>query len=810
MLWHSTFVMLVSGLYLLPVCYATSNVEAVTSKLHNESMSLSELDKILTPRDPYAACTKQDYYWLQQSGPDSVEPSAVESGAIIIAADHIIGQESGTHYAKGNVLAYKADKSIAAGWLNYDQLTAHATAGDNVVLSRKFDVISGQWMDYYLDQNHGVMKSGVAQSFTTGIHAQAQQINIINTEQIQAQDGSLTSCDPKHPAWEIRARQIDFNYQDSQGTARGATFYAESYPMLSLPLWQFPLGKRRSGFLTPELGFNNNSGAILGVPYYSNLAPNYDNTFEPEVFSNIGFMLKDDFRYLTESGAGEIYTEQMPHAYGGNYQGYRYYWHLTDNHSLMQDVSAGYNYNKVSDNNYFVDFGNFVSGVDNINLNQSLYLKYKPSWGLFALKLQNYQTLQPIKVPPTSPIYQALPQFDFNINPVQLGETPFKANLISQYTNFGIANGALQTGQRTVLYPSVTMPLTNSWGHLSPKVGYNYANYQLNQFPGTQNMSSVVERGLPISSIDSGIVLEHPLLLGSTSYMQTLEPRLYYLYIPSVAQNNIPAFDTAAASYNINQLFSENRFFGSDRINAANDLTMGVSSKLISDNDGVELADWGVAYRQYLSGYNNLLYGNYQQYQPLYQPQPNLIAEFTNHWSKAVTSRANIQYDTVFQQIDAYTVQMRYNPEDFKVINARFSYQYNMPILYYTAMPGQNQCMTGMPCYENQYAIDFSGQWPLFSKRWLISGRANYDFTRDQWLNALGGLEYNGGCWAVRGMFGTYLANSIDYTTTFFFDFELKGLSGIGMDPTEYLKQAIPGYIPVTSARGFAPLTQLH
>lgn len=806
-------IMLILGLCLVPACYAAPINAGVTNTSQNpDSPAPDELNKILNPKEPYPACTNRDDYWAQQSGPDSVQPQpADEATSIFISADHMTGQESGAHYAQGHVLAYKEDKSIVSDWLKYDQSTAHATAGGNIVLSRQFDVISGQWMDYYMDLDHGVIKDATAKSFANGMYSSGKQINIISTKQVQVQNGSVTTCDPAHPAWEIRAQQINLDYQNSQGTARSATFYAESIPVFGMPFWQFPLGERKSGFLTPEIGYNNNVGAIFGTPYYSNLAPNYDNTFEPKYYTGAGLMLTDGFRYLTDHGAGDLYTEQMPDSFSNSYHGYRDYWHLLDNHTIIQDLTAGFDYNRVSDNNYFTDFGNFVSGVDNINLDQQLYLKYAPKWGLLSAKLQNYQTLQPTGMLATSPIYQSLPQVNFNINPIKIGDTPFMANLISQYSNFAIANNALQTGQRAVLYPSVTMPLDNTWGKVTPKVGYNYTNYQLNPFPTMQNGNTVINRGIPIASIDSSMVFERPASLGDSSYVQTLEPRLYYLYIPSVMQNNTPTFDTATASYNINQLFSENRFSGFDRVNAANDLTMGVNSKLINDNNGMEVANWGVGYRQYLAGYNNLLYGNYLQYLPLYQPQPNLIAELNNNWTRAFTSNASFQFDTVYNQIDAYALQMRYNPEDFKILSARFSYQYNMPVLYYAYIPGQSfQCAVGVPCMEDQYAIDFSGQWPLFSKRWLVSGRSNYDFTRQQWLNFLGGLEYNGGCWAIRAAYGNYLANSVNYTSTFFLDFELKGLAGIGSDPTDYLKMAIPGYLPVTSAPGFAPITQLH
>lgn len=784
---------------------AHGNIESVANTFAN-------FEDMLSKEHTYSGCANKDYYWIEQSGADSVTPTAIiESHAMILNADSITGQESSVHYASGNVQAYKAEDTIVADWLQYDEKYAHATGGGNVVLSRQFDVIKGQWIDYYLDLDRGVMKEAVATQYATGIYAKGDQINIINTKQFQVQNGSVTSCDPNHPAWLIRAQQVNFDYQDSQGTARNATFYAESKALFTMPLFQFPLGERRSGFLTPDVGYNSNVGVMAGVPFYWNMAPNYDMTIEPKYYIGAGFMLTDQFRYLTESGKGEIYTEQMPDSYGGEQTGYRYYWHLLDNHNVMQDVKVGYSYNRVSDNNYFTDFGNFYSSVDNINLEQTAYGNYTPSWGLLGVKVQNFQTLQPMNMPATSPIYQSLPQVNFNINPVTLGDSPFKASLISQYTNFQIANNSLQTGQRAVVYPSVTMPLQNAWGFITPKVGYNYTNYRLDPYLGTQNSSSTVNRNIPITSVDSGLVFEKPTSFNSSNYVQTLEPRLYYLYIPSVSQNNLPNFDTATASYNINQLFSENRFSGYDRINAANDLTMGLNSRLINDNTGIEFATLGVAYRQYLSSYNNLLYGSYNQFQPLYQPQPNLITELTNRWSRYLTSNANLQYDTVYNQIDNYGVQMRYNPEDFKVINARFNYQYNMPVLYYAYIPGQQfNCVVGQNCYENQYALDMSGQWPLFSNRWLLDGRANYDFTRQQWLNFLAGLEYNGGCWALRGIYGNYLANATSYTNTFFIQFELKGLSSIGSDPTQYMKLAIPGYMPISSIPGYAPITTIH
>ena len=655
----------------------------------------------------------------------------------------------------------------------------------------------------------------------TGFYIQGSPIRVFNKDQFSVEKGSFTSCDPRHPEWQIRARQVDVDYQDSTGIARGMTFYVESIPILGFPYMTFPLGKRKSGFLFPEFGYvngtNANVGGFLSTPYYFNMAPNYDMTLTPKFYTNAGFIIADQFRYLTEKGQGEMYTEQMPDSYGGSKTGYRYYYHLLDNHALIKDVNVGYNFNRVSDNNYFNDFGNFYSTVGNINLDQSAYATYRPQWGLLGVKVQGYQVIQPTAdgVLPTVPIYSALPQVNFNVNPLSIAGSPVKIDLTSQYSNFapgGItttSSNSLQAGQRTVIYPSLTMPLENMWGFIKPKFGYSYTNYQLSPFIAAQSTASAVNRGLPIASVDSGLVFERGTTWFGSNYSQTLEPRLYYLYIPSVNQNNIPVFDTATASYNINQLFSENRFAGFDRINAANDLTGGVSSKFISDSTGVELANWGVGYRYYLANYNNLLYGQYNQFQQLYQPQPNLIAELNNRWARSLTTNGMFQYDAINNTIDLYAVQLRYNPGDFKVINARFSYQYNMPVLYGAFNPSGVVNSQGLQ-YQNQYAIDISGQWPLFSPRWFIEGRVNYDFTSQQLLNGLGGIEYNGGCWSVRALYGHYVVNAVNTMNPIYLQFQLKGLGGIGTDPSGDLKVNVPGYMPIMNQQGFAPMTTIR
>src|SRR5690606_22498323 len=71
-------------------------------------------------------------------------------------------------------------------------------------------------------------------------------------------------------------------------------------------------------------------------------------------------------------------------------------------------------------------------------------------------------------------------------------------------------------------------------------------------------------------------------------YLQTLEPRLYYLYVPYRRQDDIPLFDTSRFDFGFAQIFAENLYSGGDRIADANQLTAAVTSRLIEPETGAE------------------------------------------------------------------------------------------------------------------------------------------------------------------------------------------------------------------------------
>ena len=52
--------------------------------------------------------------------------------------------------------------------------------------------------------------------------------------------------------------------------------------------------------------------ALSAVPYYFNLAPNYDATLTPRLLTTRGLQIATEFRYLTERNEGALQFEYLP------------------------------------------------------------------------------------------------------------------------------------------------------------------------------------------------------------------------------------------------------------------------------------------------------------------------------------------------------------------------------------------------------------------------------------------------------------------------------------------------------------------
>lgn len=596
----------------------------------------------------------------------------------------------------------------------------------------------------------------------------AKSILFEGQDRKRLKNARYTTCEAGVDDWYIKAGELQLNDASQSGVAKNAHIEFKGVPLLYTPWMSFSYNsQRKSGLLAPTFGNTTKTGFELSAPFYWNISPNMDATLALREMTKRGTQFQGEFRYLEEQFSGTDNIEYLP---TDNQNGEtRYYANLKHQHKLGNGWTAGYNIEKVSDDQYFSELSTQITTTSRINLPQEFNVNYaSENWNFNGLA-QKFQTLDQSSYP-----YERLPQLTLSGNEY-FGDV--KANLYSQLVVFDSNNAnnnpaTLTTGTRFTLHPSVSFPMRQSYGYITPKIGVHYTSYSLNNDPG--NLGSQ-NRTLPIFSLDSGAYFDRDFKIASRNYSQTLEPRLFYVYIPDRKQNAIPNFDSSESDLNFSTLFRENQFTGNDRINNANQVSLALTTRLIESDLGTERLSASIGQRYYFEDQKVAIdYNNPDLFRKNNSSDVivGLKANLKTHWNAS----AFWQYNTDDSSGVRTTLTSRYKPEPGKALNLSYSYKQDT-----SGLSGINQ-------------FDASGQWPL-SPKWYGIGRLNYSLREHQIIETLAGVEYNAGCWQSRTVIQRVSTATADANYALFFQLELGGLASIGSSPLNVIKRNIPGYV---------------
>ena len=690
-----------------------------------------------------------------------------DNEAIFLRADRLEGTSQNSIEASGNVELRTRRQTVIADWLHYDIPSQEVWAKGNVTLRQGIDWITGPEAKFKRDTEIGFFTQPEFHVGENASRGSASEIRFNGPNRYEVKDASYTTCVAGDDDWYLRAVDVDLDRSRLVGTARDTTIYFKGAPILYSPYLTFPLSnERKSGFLTPVLGTNSARGFELSLPYYFNLAPNYDATLTPRYMTKRGLQLNGQFRYLFPDIAGEVDAEGLNDRVTDRGR-YGLLWKHNESFSAVPGLAAYLNLQKVSDNTYFADLSDRLTVTSQTNLPREGGVAYsKGPFGLLV-RMQTFQTLQDPNNPITPPYFRE-PQVLGTLNPVEWKGLDFAGNF--EYVRF--RQPALLNADRTVLYPTVSWTRQGNAWFVTAKTGLHLTSYNLDD-PNAPEKN--LNRSVPITSLDSGLVFERDANFFGHDFVQTLEPRAYYVYIPFRDQTRIPVFDTAIDDFNFSQLFTENRYLGSDRIGDADQLTLAVTSRLLDPGSGEERMRFAVGQRYYFSGQRVTLATE----TPRSANSSDLLltgeGKITDTFSAAATYEVNLNQN----QTQEFDLGVRWQPALGKVLNA--SYRYNR----LTIDPN-----TGALTTLKQ--IDLSGQWPIGN--WSLIGRWNYSLVDGKTLEGVFGAEYNGGCWAFRIVGQRLRTNVEQVSSSVFVQFELTGLARLGTNPIDVLRRSVPGY----------------
>ncbi|MDH1263181.1 LPS-assembly protein LptD [Pseudomonas sp. GD03944] len=758
-------------------------------------------------------------------------------------------QEEQVATLAGDVVLRQAGMQVEADEANLLQAENRGELIGNVRLRDQGMLVVGDKAELQLDNGEARVDNAEYVLHTSRVRGSALYAKREETAIIRLKDGTYTTCEPGSNAWHLKGNNVTLNPATGFGTATNVTLRVKDFPVFYTPYIYFPIDDRRqSGFLPPSIGSSSDNGFTLQTPYYFNLAPNYDATLYPTYMADRGLLMEGEFRYLTKSSEGQFGAAYLDDSNDdrklqSDYKDQRWMYSWQHKGGLDSRLMTEVDYTDISDPYYFQDLSTDlgIGGTDYVDQRGTLTYRgdsYTARLNAHAYELANITDITPYNRLPQITLDGALPfqpgglNFSYQTELVRFDRDLRDGNFINEdgiveqsWYDTRVQGLDRANGDRLHLEPAVSMPFNWSWGFVTPKVKYLQTNYDLDldqQGKATllaeQDYSSSQSRSVGMFSLDSGLYFDRETQLFGNNYRQTLEPRLFYLYVPEEDQTDIPVFDTGESLFNYASLFRENRFSGKDRIGDENRLSLGITNRWFEAN-GFERQRFSIGQAFYfedrkvqMPGIDYRLREESQASQSPYAMQ--YLYRFNRDWR--LSSEFNWDPDT--HRTRSGSAMFHYQPEDNpnKVVNVGYRYRndtirYDQDTGTWTSNPdyGSPTLADGSqnPNYiKDYYKIsqhDFSVIWPIVPQ-WSVVSRWQYDYARNRTLEAFGGFEYDSCCWKLR-LINRYWVDYDEVSLNpsrndepdrgIFLQIVLKGLGGVtGSNVETFLDQGIQGY----------------
>jgi len=695
-----------------------------------------------------------------------------DESTLEVRADNQSQTEEGL-IAKGNAEAERVNDLLKADDIAYNTEAKDLVASGNVKYFNKDISIYSKNASY--KNNLDEINFSKAKYYKTDKSASgnAEEIFIKNNKDIILKNGSYTACSLENPDWELTSTTTELYNDLDRGHAYNMILKYKNIPVFYTPFMSFPLSdKRQSGLLTPSFGSAGNGGSSLSLPYYFNLAENYDATAEITTLSDRGILFDNEFRYLGNDSSTLLNLSFLENddEYGND----RYLYSFSDKRQLYNNLQSSgttllgstmyssISYSRVSDLDYFDDFGSSLSTTSQSSVTRDIRLYgenyFKGGIINYEISSLSYQPSQP----GVSSQYKTSPSLRLNISNYNQNDI-IKYNLKTSIEEFKHKDNSQTEGTRYLAYPSIEMPIRKEGWELTPKLGVRYIDYNLSNSDASKQSKTT-----PIISLRGKLYFEK--YAGNNLY--TLEPEAYLLYIPVGNQDSNPIFDSGIKEFKYS-LFSENKFYGEDRLNDAKQMTLALTHRIIDEKSGDELFTGTLGQIIYFDDRDIHLVSNKKSH----SDSSNIIGLMNTK----INDRSSLSLGAV------------YNPHADHGMRNTARYRYD------ASTESKNKLFNADYRFNrgHEEEIDLSGVYS-FNRSLSLVGKYNYSFSNNRsniedQIDTMFGVELNSCCYAIKAVIRNYWTGT-EKDNVFYLEFLPKGLTSTNNATANVLREGIPGY----------------
>jgi LPS-assembly protein len=721
---------------------------------------------------------------------------------IVLRARRISSQPDLSTEAEGEVEFRRGGLVIRSDRLSHDVPLDTARAQGQVRIEYGDAVYSGPLLELQVQRFEGFFVQPEFDLLALGARGSAARIEFIDSSRSRALGARYTGCPRvdeaagEEPDWELRARRVDIDLERREGVAEGAELRFLGTRVIALPTLSFPLGDaRRSGWLPPSLNIDNRSGVELAVPYYWNIAPQRDATFTPRLITRRGLGLDGEFRVLGESHQGSLAVEGLPHDRLADRSRHALFW--THEAQPMGALRLQAQWQRVSDDDWWKDFPTASRSLTPrllpLLLSAEHALAFGAAQGQWYARVQHWQVLQGSDDRVDAP-YQRAPQLGLALHGTLGAAAGWQWSMQTEFNRFTLPHGQARagatgpgrpTGDRWHLLAEVSRPWREPGWWMVPRLSVNAAHYRTERdgLPGVER----AQRTVPTFSLDAGLTLERPLQALGRTLVQTLEPRVLYVYTPFREQAGLPSYDATAKDFNFTSLFTENSFSGIDRVADLHQITGGVTTRLVDAASGAEALRLGWVQRVLLRP---------QRVAPQADGSPDgpaltqrlsdaLLLGSTSvipHW----TLDAALQYSPELGRGVRNIAAARWQPDATRTLAVTYrlarglNEQVELGWQWPLAGPAARAAAPGGDPLQGLRQL---GTAEGCRGSWYLLGRANYSLSDRRVTDSVMGVEYDAGCWLVRAVAERLSTGRGEATTRLMLQLELVGLSRVGSSP---------------------------